>query len=169
MNVEDIEVVVNGERKIVKGVKVIETIECPYFGSPTGCPFSGNYTCGSVPDLCYRENEITFINLTPHQITVFNDNNEKILEVPPSGIVARVKTEYKVVKEICGIPIVKLEYGELENVPEPMNNTYFIVSMLVKDRMKELGYTNVLSPDTSPGSAVRDEQGRIIGVRRLQI
>ena len=43
---------------------------------------------------------------------------------------------------------------------------YFIVSSIVAQHVSR---EDVLAPDTSPDSVVRDEKGRILGVRRFQV
>lgn len=58
-----------------------------------------------------------FINLTPHTI-----NNGT--QYHPSGKVARVENKFS--NFCCGIS--KVFYGEIENLPEPEDGTYYIVS-----------------------------------------
>jgi hypothetical protein len=115
---------------------------------------------------------VGFINLTPHKITVYDSKGEKIItEIPPSGLVARVSTVSRVVGEIAGIPVRRVEYGEIENLPDPMPDTYYVVSTVVLIALREKGIrrSDVISPDTNPDSAVRDSEGRIVGVRFFQI
>jgi hypothetical protein len=115
---------------------------------------------------------VGFINLTPHKITVYDSKGERVIaEIPPSGLVARVSTVSRVVGEVAGIPVRKTEYGEIENLPDPMPDTYYIVSTVVLIALKEKGIhrSDVISPDTNPDSAVRDSEGRIVGVKFFQI
>jgi len=95
------------------------------------------------------------------------------------------------------IPVVKTELGEVEGLPpysclnckyhknnhgecdpdadpfvpyqckhfEPV--TLYIVSTLVAQACK--GRKDVVAPDTSPESVVRDESGQIVAVRRFQV
>ena len=107
-----------------------------------------------------------FVNLTPHLIRVFKDNGE-IIEIPPSGIVARVRTETVKVGEIDGIDVVATRFGEVENLPPPQEGVIYIVSTLVLSAITDR--YDVVAPDTSPQSAIRDESGRIVGVRRFQV
>ena len=115
-----------------------------------------------------EKGEIELVNLTPHTITVYGEDGSKILEVKPSGIVARVETETEVVGEVNGIPIVRTRFKEVGNIPEPGPDRMYIVSTLVlqavgKDR------PDLIAPDTaSPESVIRDGNGRILGVRRFQ-
>jgi len=103
-----------------------------------------------------------FINLTPHDITVVADGRE--MKIPASGQVARVATTEKVVGEIDGIPIIKREFGEIENLPAPTGGTVFIVSSLVLSAVKNR--TDVVAPDTG-ATAVRDDKGQIVAVTRF--
>ena len=63
-----------------------------------------------------------FINLTPHDIKL-NDGTI----YPTSGKVARVANTFS--NFCCGIS--KVFYGEIENLPEPEDGTYYIVSAMV--------------------------------------
>jgi len=86
---------------------------------------------------------------------------------PPSGQVARVKPERIKVAEINGIPVYHTSFGVVEGLPEPQPGTIYIVSTLVLAATKNRN--DLVAPDTSPASAVRDDNGRIIGVRAFQV
>lgn len=55
------------------------------------------------------------------------------------------------------IPINKTEFGEVEGLPLPQPYTYYVVSMLVAQAMKDR--QDILIVDNT----VRDEKGRITG------
>ena len=97
------------------------------------------------------------INLTPHKVVI---NDGTIFE--PSGTVARVAVHQVPDGEVNGIPVMKQTFGQLENLPEPQDNTIYIVSQIVLSAAKELGRTDCVAPDTA--NAVRDEEGRIVSV-----
>ena len=131
------------------------------------------------------------VNLTPHKIAIVN--GEEVIEISPSGTVARVKTVQKETGiTVFGIPVVKTEYTEIEGLPSVCENCLikhectvslemrngktcglqfpekiFIVSSIVAQAVKSR--KDVIAPDTSPESAVRDEEGRIIGIKRFQM
>lgn len=107
------------------------------------------------------------INLTPHSISFFTDDNVT-LEIPASGIIARVSTVSEKVGYINNIPIVRVKYGEIVGLPEPKEETIYIVSSIVLSALSG-SRLDVVSPDTSPASAVRDADGKIIGVRAVMI
>ena len=110
--------------------------------------------------------EVSFVNLTPHAICVMGEGGEAILTIPPSGTVARVSSSTEVVARLGGIDVVKAAYGPVENLPEPSEGTIYIVSMLVGQIAA--GRDDVVGPDTSPASVVRDPEGKIAGVKRFQ-
>jgi len=103
------------------------------------------------------------INLTPHAVVVRMEDGDRVFE--PSGTVARVAVTSTPVGEVDGIPVVAQTYGEIEDLPDPQPGVVYIVSMVVRQAAKEAGRTDVVSPDTSPAGAIRDEQGRIVAVR----
>lgn len=122
-----------------------------------------------------------FVNLTPHEINVIwteynalmcnNDCSYCYLfdtagcycyvkehrDFPPSGTVARVSTNVVGMPPIDGIPTEKVEYGEVTDLPEPVDGTMYIVSLMVKqacpDRLDLL----------TPGELMRDKKGNPIG------
>lgn len=101
-----------------------------------------------------------FINLTPHEINVVNPC--VIITIPPSGTVARVSVSRQVIWKAeteggFGIPIFVPSFGNVENLPEPHNNTYFIVSTLVRTALPHR--LDLISP----GNLVRDDNGNVIG------
>ena len=109
---------------------------------------------------------MNIINLTPHTINVADKDGNIIREIKPSGTVARVSTKEAPAGEIDGIPVVETKFGEVEGLPEPQDGTVFLVSSIVRSAVPALR-TDVLVPDTGP-TAVRDEQGRIVAVRRFR-
>jgi len=112
------------------------------------------------------EKEMELINLTPHEIKIVGEDGEVKAVIPPSGKVARVKTKQTVVGFVDDIPIVKTTFGDVEGLPEPQPNTVYIVSSLVAQAIK--GRDDIVAPDTSPNGVVRDNEGRIVGVKRFQ-
>ena len=102
-------------------------------------------------------------NLTPHEVTLVDDNGNIIATFPPSGIVARVSVKTIRVATINNIPISASSFGEVENLPEPNDEEVFIVSSLVAQRCKHRKDVFI------PNESVRDDKGRIIGCRSLGI
>ena len=101
-----------------------------------------------------------FINLTPHAITIIK-NDGTTMTIEPSGAVARVAVDSYQLRSILGVKITKNEYHEVTGLPEPKEGRYYIVSVMVAQRVP--GRNDVLVTN----EAVRDDKGRIIGCRSL--
>lgn len=115
--------------------------------------------------------KLKFVNLTPHALTVVDGHGNTILSVAPSGTVARVATTQTVVGNVGGVDVVRTVFGDVDGLPAPQPNTIYIASTLVLQALKANGVDrdDVVAPDTSPASVVRDAGGNIIGVRRFQV
>lgn len=109
-----------------------------------------------------KEKVMKLRNLTPHEIVVYSQDRTTVLfTVPSEGIFLRVPTDQKTIGEINGIPVQKVEYGEVKDLPAPEEDTVFIVSQMVLSALHGTR-TDMVCPDTGKG-AVRDENGRILG------
>lgn len=114
-----------------------------------------------------------FVNLTPHQINVHNENGEPVKTIPPSGMVARVNVRGDVVtRSECGT----LDY---KGVPFPIKSTKYGIPRLEKDGEPipfpgvEPGVGYIVSTlylglhsredFFSPGPLVRDTGGNPVG------
>lgn len=124
-------------------------------------PNDFNYISSSDIDDGYAY-EYSYINLTPHDINIVNDDGDLIFTIPPCGEVARVSTRTEIVGYVdFDIPLTQTVFGEVEGLREPVKGVYQIVSSLVKQRC--LDRDDVVIPNES----VRDEHGRIIGCKSL--
>lgn len=85
------------------------------------------------------------INLTPHTITIIDDNGNVVGSYESAGL-ARVDS---------------LPLGDVVGLPEPEDGTVYVVSVLVAERLPHRADLRV------PGGQVRDGDGRIIGCRSL--
>lgn len=97
------------------------------------------------------------INLTPHAVVITDGPTFE-----PSGTIARVTTHQVDAGTIAGIPVKSQTFGDIIDLPEPQNNTVYIVSAIVLSAAKAAGRTDVVAPDTS--NAVRNDQGHIVSV-----
>lgn len=98
------------------------------------------------------------INLTPHAVK----DVESGMTFPPSGTVARVSVTRQCVMHHheTGVKVYVPSYGAVENLPpRQKNDTYFIVSAMV--RAAEKDRWDIFSP----GELVRDEKGNVIGCK----
>lgn len=95
----------------------------------------------------------TFINLTPHAVRLNNGT-----EFPASGTIARVTSSFTAFDEDG---VAKVVFGEVQNLPEPAENTLYIVSALVLSASKR---ADLVAPATGHPEAVRNEKGQIVSV-----
>jgi len=108
---------------------------------------------------------MNIVNCTPHPVVwVREDGAKQVFE--PSGTVPRLETVTEEAGTIDNIPLVRNTLGKVVDLPEPVNGIVYIVSFLVCQACPDR--TDLIAPDTTPASVVRDENGRIIGVKRFQ-
>lgn len=106
------------------------------------------------------------INLTPHAINFYDDNDNLYFTIEPSGTVARLGTNTVVSGNYdegtgISIPITETKFSKIENLPEDDYKHCYIVSSLVAQACR--GRRDIFIPNES----IRDENGRIIGCRSL--
>ena len=97
------------------------------------------------------------INLTPHDIVITDGPT-----FPPSGTVARVSVQQVDDGNINGVPVKKQTFGDIVDLPDPADDTVYIVSALVLSAAKAAGRTDCVAPDTA--NAVRNDDGHIVSV-----
>lgn len=127
---------------------------------------------------CYSkgENMKPYINLTGHNINIMLESGE-VITFPPSGTVLRLEEKLQEWTEAIlhtleadiRIPLVSKDYNICEEDLLTLNKeAIYIVSTML---LAYLGHSplSFVSPDTGEGSAVRDEKGRIVAVRRFII
>lgn len=117
------------------------------------------------------------LNLTPHDVHVLNDDGSILLTYPKSGQQARMisKPQVSVDCDLGDVPMVSAQ--RWSNVDQSVEIdpevTHLLVSMPVGDFIARSHISNkywnytIIGPDTGPQSAVRDQNGRIVGTRRL--
>ena len=104
------------------------------------------------------------INLTPHPINILNEEGN-VIKVFESEGVARAAQKDIEIGTLEGIPIIETTFGELVDLPEYSQGTYYIVSALTAKaaslsgrRTRDLFLT---------GKTVRNSNGQIIGSQAL--
>lgn len=111
------------------------------------------------------------LNYTPHTIFVKNASGE-IVAFEPVGQTIRVNTETVPEDEINGIPTQVTSYASLTGVPAVDDNTVFLVSSMVLEAAKRIGYPKgkFIAPATGPNDgAERNKKGHIIHVTRFNV
>ena len=113
----------------------------------------------------------TFINLTPHDISIILASGEQ-LTVEAQPVPARVEQSHTVVavsdddtQSGRTVEIAAPVYGEIVGLPAPIPTVAYICSVFVAAAAAAKGRTDVLYPDSGP-DAVRD-RGQVSAVRRL--
>ena len=104
------------------------------------------------------------INLTPHAINIVQFDGGVVL-LPASGQVARVATsrasgQTLIWGDSVSIQTSRVEFGEVDGLPDPVDNTVYIVSGMVASRVNR-------SDVFAPGELVRDAAGAVIGCKGL--
>lgn len=101
-----------------------------------------------------------FVNLTPHEIKIFrNENDDNPIVIPPSGKVARVSVEHTIIGITKNdFPIYSVEYGDVQGIPSILEkDTGYIVSTMVLEAIREKNNFY------APGMLRRDSKGNVIG------
>ncbi len=94
-----------------------------------------------------------FKNLTSHSICEVTTGQT----IPPSGVVARVKSSTIKIGEHASAPIYTSTFGEVEGLPKPEEGVIYIVSALTLNAVANR--TDVVAP----GNLQRDQDGNPIG------
>ena len=100
-----------------------------------------------------KEQTVNFVNLTDHVIRL-NDGTE----FAPSGMVARITTEYTpFVDGVAGVT-----FGSPEGLPDPKPDTLYIVSGILAGALKGIR-SDLVSPATGHPKCIRDK-GQVVSV-----
>ena len=99
--------------------------------------------------------EEKIVNLMPHPL-VFADGRT----IESSGVARCAQTD-KEIGTFAGLPIVVTEFGEVVDLPEPVDGTAYVVSSITAQACK--GRMDVFVPSRP----LRDDKGRIIGCAAL--
>jgi len=116
---------------------------------------------------------VKLINLTPHEVTLYDPEGREILARIPSSGEARVKVEQELVGWVflgdLKFPVYASMFGEVTGLPdpEPGTETVFIVSFPVLQAMAGKR-RDLVSPDTTPNGVVRSPNGKVLGVKSFQ-
>lgn len=102
------------------------------------------------------------INLTPHVLNIIAADGS-VVDLQPSGNIARVASSSAVVTTINGINVTASTWGEVTGLPDAEEGVILIVSRMVKDRVANRADVMV------PGAPVRDAEGKIIGASGLSL
>ena len=112
---------------------------------------------------------IKVVNCTPHDVVLITESGylglPSIAIFKSSGIIPRLLEQQQKISSINNdgleIDIVKKSFLEPEGLPEPQENTLYIVSALVAGACKNRDDLVV------PNDIIRDEEGKIVGCKNL--
>lgn len=107
-----------------------------------------------------------FVNVTGHHITLDSRNGSRFV-LAPAGTVARIMNSRPVVRYLDDWPVRYIEEGTILGLPTPVKDRYFIASNIVSRLATARGRHDVLSPDVSQASVVRDRYKNIKSVGGL--
>ena len=108
----------------------------------------------------------TIKNLTPHTVNVIAEDGTIKATFPSEGI-ARASQTAEHVGELNEIELVSMRFGATEDLPAPVDGTYYIVSVITANAAKAEGRTT--SDLVITADPVRDDSGRIIGCKRFAL
>ena len=77
-----------------------------------------------------------FVNLTPHEVVILDDNKNVVKTFAPSGLIARCSANEQYVNTLDGVKITRQSFGEVQGLPEPQAGTWYIVSRIVAEAVK---------------------------------
>lgn len=103
---------------------------------------------------------VMYVNLTPHDVCVHTADG--VVTMPATGTVARIATRPIGTWRQDGIDTVLINTGEIVGLPDPKDDTIYIVSMPTA-----LAVRGTRSDVVYPHDEVRDSAGRIVGCRGL--
>jgi hypothetical protein len=105
---------------------------------------------------------VRLVNLTPHELNIYDSEGKVILSIPPPKDIPipRVSIKSEVVGKInvygVEVPIRKVMYSDVENLPPPEEGTIYVVSTFVTLALRDKGIErrDLLSPDTNVDSII---------------
>ena len=106
--------------------------------------------------------KVKLVNLTPHPLTLLDEDNNIILKLESQGAI-RLSSTIERVGEVNNIPLTQTVFGKCE-LPPKIENVFYIVSLPVAQYAKQLGREDFLIP----GEVVR-EGSQILGMKSLAV
>lgn len=100
---------------------------------------------------------MNIVNLTPHDLNIYDESETFVARIKPSGQIARISVNKEKSGSIDGsIPTFVTTLGEPEGLPEPVEGAIYVVSGL---------FRSVVNRDDlwQPGELLRNEEGQPIG------
>ena len=102
----------------------------------------------------------SIINATPHDVNIIGENGQVVRTYAASGICPRCSVSREAVDEIDGIRINRTVFGDIVGLPEYVEGTYYIVSVIVANAAK--GRQDLLSRMTR--SVMKKAESSAVGL-----
>jgi len=109
---------------------------------------------------------MNFLNYTPHQINLLNESGGNIQTYESEcGMenLPRVEQSVEKVDTLDGINITRNTYGNVENLPEKVEGTMLIVSMMTMTAASDRDDL------CCPNELVRNEKNHIVGCKSFAV
>lgn len=110
--------------------------------------------------------ETHIVNLTPHPLMIYGeDPSTPVVTIPPEPQPARCTTDFEcigpdLVVDGISIPQVRVTYGVLEHLPDPVDNTIYVVSSIAAMAVPE-------REDVFVPTQMVYQEGKLVGCRAL--
>lgn len=109
-----------------------------------------------------------FKNLTDRNISIVGPDSQALMNLEPIKSGAFCSVDNNILEYLDGIPVASYRYHSVSGLPEPEQGVVFIVKYAVLKALDGIR-PDVVAPDTSPSSVVRDPlTGKVVGVRKFQ-
>ncbi|MEU9774282.1 hypothetical protein [Streptomyces sp. NPDC047968] len=112
-----------------------------------------------------KPRSLRLVNLTPHPVRLVAEDGTTLTELQPSPTPARrtesTEPEPPLIAKGITVPVVRLSFGPVENLPPPTPGTAYVVSRPVADAHPDRDDLLV------PARLVRDANGVTTGCRAL--
>ena len=103
---------------------------------------------------------MNIVNLTPHAISIYDEDGDKVVVINPSGTEARIETNRQKANEIKGwernLPLFKTTAGKPIGLPAKSTGTIYIVSGMFRSHVRR-------DDLYQPGELIRDDKVNPIG------
>ena len=115
----------------------------------------------------------TIVNLTPHPVQLLDGSNCSfdpkcrsyrvegdvvvVKTFAPGDVIPRCSQKEQLIGNVDGVDIFRMEFGEVENLPDQQDGVYYIVSAMVAQARPDRHDLLI------PAHLVRNEDGRILG------
>lgn len=103
-------------------------------------------------------------NWTPHPVRIVDAAGDVVDEFRPVGVARAAQTDQPD-GTIAGVPIVRTEFGQVIDLPEPLPGVYRIVSIITALAARASGRST--DDLLLTGGLVRGPDGAITGCRQL--